>query len=105
MKEALSEERKTIAWAISSGFPTRFSGTVETKPIFPSSVFVKRFSIGISIGPGAMAFTCTPVPAASSAADFVSPLAAYIGTDELRFCPFFADFTDQLLAFIVMPTG
>ena len=52
-----------------------------------------------------MAFTCTPVPAASSAADFVSPLAAYIGTDELRFCTFFADFTDQLLAFIVMPTG
>ena len=52
-----------------------------------------------------MAFTCTPVPAASSAADFVSPLAAYIGTDELRFCTFFADFADQLLAFIVMPTG
>ena len=76
MKEALSEETKRIAWAISSGFPARCSGTFATKPAFLSSVLAKRFSIAVSIGPGAMTFTRTPVPAASSAADFVSPSTA-----------------------------
>ena len=71
--DALSEERKAMVYAISSGFPTRLSGTVEANLAFLSAVPVKRFSIAVSIGPGAMTFTRTPAPAASSAADFVSP--------------------------------
>ena len=52
------------------------SGTPAIKPAFLSSVPVKRFSIPVSIGPGATALTRTPDPAASSAADFVSPSTA-----------------------------
>ena len=82
MNEALSEERKAIVCAISSGFPTRLSGTVDAKLAFLSEVLVNRFSMAVSIGPGATMFTRTPDAAASSAADFVSPstaclLAAY----------------------------
>src|ERR1700730_8809078 len=39
--------------AISSGLPTRLSGTVAAKPAFLSGVPAKRFSIAVSIGPGA----------------------------------------------------
>jgi hypothetical protein len=39
--------------AISSGHPTRLSGTVAAKPAFLSGVPAKRFSIAVSIGPGA----------------------------------------------------
>ena len=76
MNDALSEERKAMVCAISSGFPTRLSGTVEASLAFLPAVPVNRFSIGVSIGPGAMTFTRTPVPAASSAADFVNPSTA-----------------------------
>ena len=34
MNDALSEERKAMVCAISSGFPTRLSGTVEANPAF-----------------------------------------------------------------------
>src|SRR5438094_5882470 len=76
MKDALSDERNTMVWATSSGAPTRLSGTVVIKPTFLSSVPVKRFSIPVSIGPGATALTRTPDPAASSAADLVNPSTA-----------------------------
>src|SRR5207245_1224708 len=76
MKDALSDERNTMVWATSSGAPTRLSGTVVIKPAFLSSVPVKRFSIPVSIGPGATALTRTPDPAASSAADLVNPSTA-----------------------------
>src|SRR5438094_3657686 len=52
IKAALSEARKTRALAISSGFPTRPSGTLETRPAFLSALPVKRLSIPVSIGPG-----------------------------------------------------
>src|SRR4051812_21486672 len=83
MKGALSEARNTIVWAISSGFPTRLSGTPAIRPAFRSAVPVNRSSIPVSIGPGATALTRTPNAAASSAADLVSPstaclLATYI---------------------------
>src|SRR5271169_3832740 len=76
IKAALSEARKTMASAISSGFPTRLSGTVETRPAFLSALPVKRLSISVSVGPGATALTRTPEPATSSAADLVSPSTA-----------------------------
>src|SRR5712671_6786171 len=76
MNDALSEERKAMVCAISSGFPTRLSGTVDAKRAFLSSVPVKRFSIPVSIGPGATMLTRTPDAAASSAADLVSPSTA-----------------------------
>src|SRR3989454_5552905 len=76
MNDALSDERKTIVCAISSGLPTRLSGTVAVRPAFLSSVPVKRFSIPVSIGPGATILTRTPDEAASSAADLVSPSTA-----------------------------
>ena len=58
------------------GHPTRLSGTVVIKPAFRSSVPVKRFSIPVSIGPGATTLIRTPDPAASSAADSVNPSTA-----------------------------
>src|SRR6266481_8035469 len=76
INDALSDERKTIVCAISSGLPTRLSGTVAVRPAFLSSVPVKRFSIPVSIGPGATRLTRTPDGAASSAADLVSPSTA-----------------------------
>src|SRR6266404_5437327 len=76
IKAALSDARNTMVWAISSGAPSRWSGTVATKPAFLSSVPVKRLSIPVSIGPGATALTRTPRPATSIAADLVSPSTA-----------------------------
>src|SRR5947207_9186655 len=76
MNDALSDARKTMVSAISSGLPTRLSGTVAARPAFLSSVPVKRFSIPVSIGPGATMLTRTPDEAASSAADLVSPSTA-----------------------------
>ena len=49
-----------MVWAISSGVPTRFTGTPEIKPALLSAVPVKRFSMSVSIGPGATALTRTP---------------------------------------------
>ena len=65
-----------MVWAISSGRPIRFVGTVATSPAFFSSVPVNRVSIPVSIGPGATTLTRTPDPATSSAAAFVSPSTA-----------------------------
>src|SRR5580658_154280 len=80
--DALSDARNMMVWAISSGLPTRLSGTVAAKLAFLSGVPVKRSSIPVSIGPGATMLMRTPDAAASSAADLVSPstaclLAAY----------------------------
>src|SRR5580704_16225447 len=82
INDALSDARNTMVWAISSGRPTRLSGTVAAKPAFLSGVPVKRSSIPVSIGPGATRLMRTPDAAASSAADLVRPstaclLAAY----------------------------
>src|ERR1700675_2885438 len=76
MNEALAELANTIASAISSGLPARFSGTPATSPAFRSELPVKRSSIAVSIGPGATALTRTPNAAASSAADLVRPSTA-----------------------------
>src|SRR6266853_5054687 len=76
MNDALSDDRYTIAWAISSGLPTRLRGTPAIRPAFLSSVPVNRVSMRVSIGPGATTLTRTPDPAASSAADWVSPSTA-----------------------------
>src|SRR6185369_2453875 len=76
MNDALSEARKTMACATSSGLPSRLSATVAVRPAFFSSVPVKRFNIPVSIGPGATMLTRTPDGAASSAADLVSPSTA-----------------------------
>jgi hypothetical protein len=62
--------------AISSGAPTRPSGTLDTSAAFLSGVPVKRLSIAVSVGPGATALTRTPKAPASSAADFVMPSTA-----------------------------
>src|SRR5580692_845361 len=82
MNDALSEARNMIVWAISSGRPTRLSGTVAAKLAFFSGVPVKRSNIPVSTGPGATRLIRTPDAAASSAADLVRPstaclLAAY----------------------------
>src|SRR6266852_1237627 len=71
MNEALPEAANTMASAISSGRPARFSGTPATSPAFLSALPVNRSSIAVSIGLGATALTRTPNTAASSAADFV----------------------------------
>src|SRR5882762_11268871 len=42
MKDALSDERKTMVRAISSGVPTRFTGTREIKSALFSTCFVLR---------------------------------------------------------------
>src|SRR5580700_9404263 len=76
INDALSDARNMMVWAISSGLPTRLSGTVAAKPAFLSAVPVNRFSIPVSIGPGATMLTRTPDAAASSAADLVSPSTA-----------------------------
>src|SRR5216684_3805330 len=76
VKDALLEARNTTALAISSGLPTRWSGTAPTRPAFRSALPVKRLSIAVSVGPGATALTRTPEPAASSAADLVKPSTA-----------------------------
>src|ERR1700733_4427661 len=76
VKDDLLEARNTIALAISSGSPIRWSGTPATRPAFRSALPVKRLSIAVSVGPGATALIRTPKPAASSAADFVSPSTA-----------------------------
>src|SRR5580692_1268292 len=52
INDALSDARNTMVWAISSGRPTRLSGTVAAKPALLSGVPVKRSSIPVSIGPG-----------------------------------------------------
>src|SRR6202171_4022704 len=82
MNDALSDARNRMVWAISSGLPTRLSGTVAARAAFLSLVPVKPFSIPVSIGPGATMLTRTPEEAASRPADLVSPstaclLAAY----------------------------
>jgi hypothetical protein len=66
MNDALSDARNMMVWAISSGLPTRLSGTVAARPAFLSAVPVKRFSIPVSIGPGATMLTRTPEEAAPS---------------------------------------
>ena len=76
IKGAFSDERNTMVCAISAGLPVRLSGTPPTKPAFLSLVPVNRFSIPVSIGPGATTLTRTPDPAASSAADLVNPSTA-----------------------------
>src|SRR5712692_1967680 len=76
MYEAFAEATKTITFAISSGLARRLTGTVETSAALFSSVLVKRVSIPVSVVPGATTFTRTPVPATSSAADFVIPSTA-----------------------------
>src|SRR5438876_9636775 len=96
MNDALSEARNMMAWAISSGLPTRLSGTVAARPAFLSSVPVKRFSIPVSIGPGATMLTRTAEEAASSAADLVSPstaclLAAYTDAPAAPVWPYVDD--------------
>src|SRR5713226_7486153 len=73
MNDALSDARNMMVSAISSGLPTRLSGTVAAKPAFLSAVPAGRFSIAVSIGPGATMLMRTPEAAASSAADLVSP--------------------------------
>ena len=52
MNEALSDARNVMVLAISSGVPTRLSGTVAARLAFLSAVPVKRFSIPVSTGPG-----------------------------------------------------
>ena len=76
MNEALSDATNTMAWAISSGVPTRLIGSSLTRLALPSPPPVKRFSIPVSIGPGATTLTRTPALATSFAADFVSPSTA-----------------------------
>src|ERR1700738_3733514 len=76
MNDALADARNMMGWAISSGLPTRLSGTVAARPAFLSAVPEKRFSIPVSIGPGATMLTRTPEEAASSAVDLVSPSTA-----------------------------
>src|ERR1700682_6021821 len=76
MNDALSDARNIMVWAISSGLPTRLSGTIAATAAFLSSVPVKRFNNPVSIGPGATVLTRTPDEAASSAADLVSPSTA-----------------------------
>src|SRR5207244_3365998 len=96
MKDALSDARNTMVWAISSGVPARLSGTPAIKPFFLSALPVNRFNISVSIGPGATALTRTPNAGASSAADFVSPstaclLAVYIDAPGAAFDPMVDD--------------
>jgi len=50
--DVLSDARNMMVWAISWGLPTRLSGSVAAPP-FLSGVPAKRFSIAVSIGPGA----------------------------------------------------
>src|SRR5437879_9384040 len=71
MNEAEAEARKTIARAISSGLPSRPSGTVDTSAVLFWALPVKRSSMPVSVGPGATALTRTPESAYSSAADLV----------------------------------
>src|ERR1700736_1025476 len=52
MNDALSDARNIMVWAISSGLPTRLSGTFAATAAFLSSVPVKRFNNPVSIGPG-----------------------------------------------------
>src|ERR1700730_2780291 len=70
--DALSDARNMMVWAISSGLPTRLSGTVAAKPAFLSAVPVNRFSIPVSIGPGATMLTRTPEEAAFTIGGTVS---------------------------------
>src|SRR4029077_6898495 len=76
MNDALPDARNMMVWATSSGLPVLLSGTFAARLAFLSSVPVKRFSIPVSIGPGATMFTRTPDEAASSAADLVKPSTA-----------------------------
>src|SRR6202035_5269440 len=64
LKDALSDAINTITWAISSGLPTRLSGTVETKPAFRSSVPVNRIDEGI--GPSRSSLRYGPQQTAGS---------------------------------------
>src|SRR6266853_6726808 len=104
MNEALSDARNMMVWAISSGLPTRLSGTVAARPAFLSSVPAKRFSIPVSIGPGATMLMRTPDAAASSAADLVSPstaclLAAYMDAPAAPLRPY----VDDTLTMLPLP--
>src|SRR5580704_5233183 len=76
MNDASLEARKMAACAISAGSPTRPRGTVLVSAAFLSELPVKRLSMPVSVGPGAMALTRTPDLAPSSAADFVRPSTA-----------------------------
>ena len=76
MYDAFAEATKAITRAISSGVAKRLAGTVDTSAALFLSVLVKRVSMPVSVVPGATTFTRTPVPATSSAADFVSPSTA-----------------------------
>ena len=77
MKEAFSEATKTMVSAISSGRPSRFSGTPAAKAALRSSELpAKRLSISVSMGPGATIFTRIPKGAPSNAADLVNPSTA-----------------------------
>src|SRR5580704_19530393 len=74
--DALSDARNKMVWAISSGRPTRLSGTVAASAAFLSAVPVNRFNIPVSMGPGATMLMRTPDAAASRAADLVRPSTA-----------------------------
>ena len=61
MKEASAEQRKPIAAAISAGRPERRSGVPPTKASTNHGLVASRYAVsGVSITPGAIAFTRMP---------------------------------------------
>jgi len=68
--DSLSFNRKTAALATSFGVPYRRCGTVVNQAARISAVCISE-TIGVSIGPGAMAFTRTPNGANSTAITLV----------------------------------
>jgi LysR family hca operon transcriptional activator len=71
-----------MARAISSGSPTRPSGTPVASAAFLSGVPVKRLSIPVSVGPGATALTRTPKRVTGHEIDWL-PEAIRLLRDEL----------------------
>src|SRR5258708_9936015 len=73
MNEDSSPARNATRSAISSGVPIRRIGVRDAMSSFAPGVVKYWRSIGVSMGPGAMAFTLIPLSARSSAAALVSP--------------------------------
>ena len=67
-KLASSEQRKATTDAISDGWPTRPSGVASHRTLrYQVSSAIRYTVIGVSMTPGAMAFTITPSGASSAA--------------------------------------
>ena len=70
MNDAASESRKSVAFAMSRGVPTRPSGTAASVASLSVGLSIQRCCIGVCVGPGKTVLERMPSAANWIAMDF-----------------------------------